>query len=339
MTTEATSTTQVEMKDDEPLTMTDKSIVTNHEIDVAPASASDSDSPFELPEHTKVYFHLNEYPFIHYWIRLHNSNPLLPHLIRPQLYRLVYSEPLRDYTIVIDEQLDCYLERLDELVPALKTVTMNDITENVITNPLITTTENLEKLSNDTVNNLRSTAEQIRKSYAPIYDNKGKAILRSQLDPMIIPVNSRLESFINNRYEPIDESDVIPDSDKVSNELDRSIIILSKGLTRGFPILQKRLNSWFYVTPRETMNSIQETYNKSKELRGDGQLAPIIASVDTSIQITTDALRNLMNFNSEKKEKKEDEEKDIVVSTEENKSTTAKIEITSDKTVVDPLIF
>lgn len=346
MTSEATSKTQVEMtKDEEPVALTDKPI---SDPDVASVmsttvAAAAEDSPFELPEHTKFYSHLNEYPFVHYWIRLHNSNPLLPHLVRPQLYKLAYSETLRDYTIVIDEQLECYLERLDELVPSLKTTTMNDITETVITNPIITTTGNLEKFANDTVTNLKSTAEQVRKSYAPIYDNKGKAILRSQLDPMMTPVNTRLESFVNNNCEPLDKSDVIPDSSKVSNELDRSVIILSKGFTRGLPVLQKRLNSWFVVTPRETVSSIQETYNKSKELRGDGQLAPIIASVDTSIKITTGALRNLMNFNSEKKDEKGEivtnAVPDAAAAAEEGTSTTAKVEITSDKNVVDPLIF
>ncbi|GMG06029.1 unnamed protein product [[Candida] boidinii] len=62
MTSEATFKTQVEMTKDEPVASTDKPIL---DPDVASVmsttvAAAAEDSPFELPEHTKFYSHLND---------------------------------------------------------------------------------------------------------------------------------------------------------------------------------------------------------------------------------------------------------------------------------------
>lgn len=77
---------------------------------------------------------------------------------------------------------------------------------------------------------VHNMAMTVRKQYSAIYDTHGKALIRSSLDPLVLPINTQLESFIETNF---------PKSVKVgktgySSEISRTFRILRSGVLSLF---------------------------------------------------------------------------------------------------------
>ncbi|GME94313.1 unnamed protein product [Ambrosiozyma monospora] len=243
---------------------------------------------FEIPEATKTYTHIKEYPIANSWIRIAGYVPA-PHVVRSRLYQTAYSPPMRDYTMSVDNVIDQYLNQVDETVPAVRTLRMRDIRD-TLTNPFTTLASRMNESANSFVglfnrqvsDPARSFVQDVRKSYAPLHDTHGRPLVRSQVDPLLKPINTRVESLINRRYNGIGD----PISSPYTNELAHSRKIISNGMSRGTRSLSIRVSNFNGARSNIATEHIGQLYEANKEKRGDqGRFVVMIASMDTARDI------------------------------------------------------
>ncbi|GMG32497.1 unnamed protein product [Ambrosiozyma monospora] len=264
------------------------SSATSNQLSVQPPKSGVKANQFEIPEATKTYTHIKEYPIANSWIRIAGYVPA-PHVVRSRLYQTVYSPPMRDYTMSVDDVIDQYLNQVDETIPAFRTLRMRDIRD-TLTDPFTTLASRMYESANSFAglfnkqvsDPARSFVQDVRKSYAPLHDTQGRPLIRSQIDPLLKPVNTRVEALINRRYNGIGD----PISSPYTNELAHSRKLISNGMSRGTRSLSIRVSNFNGARSNIATEHIGQLYESNKEKRGDqGRFVVMIASMDTARDI------------------------------------------------------
>lgn len=246
----------------------------------------------KVPDETKVYKHIKEYPIVNSWIKIFHWIPA-PRILRPTLMRVAYSSTLGPYTDGIDTFFDNRLGQLDEAVPFIKELRMRDIRNIILDDPIKAASARTTKAfmdandltqkmivepSRDGIHRLRD----LRGEYITVGDNQ--PIIRSQINPLIKQVNTRMVDSIN-QFFPAREDEgnltlnyVSMDGD--SNELSYTFQLINIGVLRSRPVLQERFEQ-LLTTPNTTAKHVAAIYQESKTNRGEGRIVVIIATVET----------------------------------------------------------
>ncbi|KAG7720484.1 hypothetical protein KL949_001742 [Ogataea haglerorum] len=230
------------------------------------------------------------------------SQPTAPQITKTyarRLYALAYSPAFKDYTEVLDSYMDHWLEDVEHIVPEVKTLRMRDIRDS-LTRPVVDASlfvdRNMHALSvamnQRVLEPARKTASDFRKAYAPLYDTQGRALLRSQLDPVFRPLNERLARLVG------DDAGT-----EYSSELTHSLRLLYGVAEQTRPRIANSVVRSRQL-PRQVASHLNEVYEANKSKRGEGRLIVMIASMDT----VRDLLNEGYNVVSPGKEQAEPEE-------------------------------
>jgi sporulation-specific protein 4 len=114
-----------------------------------------------------------------------------------------------------------------------------------------------EQLSERVVRPLKSVSRAARGQYNRVYDTHGRALVRSRFDPLVLPVNDRLESFISD-YLP--EGEELPNQANLSNEFSRTWRLARTAANRARPVVREQVRTARSV-PRATRNHVRKVYN------------------------------------------------------------------------------
>ena len=261
---------------------------------VGPATVLEKDksSSDKIPGETKVYKHMKEYPIVYSWIKIFHWVPT-PRVIRPTLMSVAYSNTLAPYTDGIDTFFDNRLGQLDATFPFIRELRMRDIRNVILDDPIkavsARTSKTLMDVSNLTqkmiVEPSRNGIHQLRDlrgEYMTLGDNQ--PIIRSQINPLIKQVNSRMVDNINKFFPQMGDDMNLPLSyvsvDDKSNELSYTFQLINIGMLRSRPVLQERLEE-LISTPNNAAKHVAAVYQESKLNRGEGRIVVVIATVET----------------------------------------------------------
>ncbi|KAG7819477.1 hypothetical protein KL928_002151 [Ogataea angusta] len=254
------------------------------------------------PQTTKTYARVQTYPIAASWIRIGGHFPL-PHVLRPRLYALAYSPAFKDYTEVLDSYFDHWLEDVEHTVPEIKTLRMRDIRDS-LTRPVVDASllvdRNMHALSvamnQRVLEPARKTAGDIRKAYAPLYDTQGRALLRSQLDPVFRPLNERLARLVG------DDADT-----DYSSELSHSLRLLNGVAEQTRPRIATSVARSRQL-PSQVTSHLSEVYQANKSKRGEGRLIVMIASMDTVRDLLNEGYNVVSPGQGQEQEQKQPEQ-------------------------------
>lgn len=263
----------------------------------------------EIPEELKLYAHLKTYPIANSWIRIAHWVSM-PRVIRPYLYQLAFSGPVKEYTIMVDNFVDeQVLGSLDNAVPQVKTLRMRDIrdfltgpftrtyelTRGILSNSLSTTDrmalEPARLRIHETRTNLRNRVNEM--------SSRTRPVVLSRVNPVVKPLNKDLAKYINQMdpKNPIDNK-ILEDQD---NELLNTVKIMNEGLDRTKSIASTRLDQ-LRIIPANASKRISEVYHESQAKRGDqnnSRVIMLIASLDTVRALANDGYKFLRSGISE----------------------------------------
>ncbi|KAH3665621.1 hypothetical protein OGAPHI_003809 [Ogataea philodendri] len=228
-----------------------------------------------IPETTKTYARIKTYPIAASWIRIGGHFPA-SHVVRPQMYTMAYSPAFRDYTEAIDSYFDNWLEDIEKTVPEIKTLRMRDIRDS-LTQPVVDASlfvdRNMHSLSvalrQRVIEPARRSASDLRKAYAPLYDTHGRALIRSQLDPLFRPINKRLASYVHHSGD-----------NTHSSEMSHTLGLLSEFAEQTRPRVAETIARSGQL-PNQVSSHLNQVYQTNKAKRGEGRLIVMIASMDT----------------------------------------------------------
>lgn len=257
----------------------------------------------------KLYAHLKTYPIANSWIRIAHWISM-PRVIRPYLYQLAFSDPVKGYTIMMDDFVDeRLLGTLDSVVPQVKTLRMRDIRD-FLTGPFSRVYES----TRGTLGNSHSTADKLalerarlrfyqtsinmRNQLSSISSRTRFAIL-SRVNPLVKPLNTDLIKYINQMdpKHPI-QSEKLEDQD---NQFLNTLKLMDEGLVRTRSIAATHLEQ-LRVVPANASKRVSEVYHESQEKRGDNnnsRVIMLIASLDTIRALANDGYKFLRPNNTQ----------------------------------------
>ncbi|KAG7191913.1 uncharacterized protein KQ657_002702 [Scheffersomyces spartinae] len=186
----------------------------------------------------KLLAHLKQYPLISQTRDMVLQIPFTKtalETISPSLKAVSETQPFKIVLDKSDLAADSMLYTLDKSFPRLKHFAMNDFID-PISRPINGTAERLnsevkhakEQIDQNILTPTAKAAFTAKESFsALVIDNQGKGIISSQADPIIGPVNDKLEELVQAH---------LPDTKKVSkrhsSELSRSMRLIKNVLTR-----------------------------------------------------------------------------------------------------------
>lgn len=193
----------------------------------------------EVSPHQKLLSHVKQYPIVTTGA---DAVFMVPHskqvydLVKPKAKIIRETQPVKMVLDKCDTITDGLLTQVDTLFPLIKTLEVHDITDPVV-RPALKTSEEV-KIAYEMAHEkaMRTVVEPTVKSlngirynvHSVMYDENGKSVVTSKLDPIVAPVNEKLEGVI---------SSMIPDIKKVSkdqsSELERTALILINVITQA----------------------------------------------------------------------------------------------------------
>lgn len=115
------------------------------------------------------------------------------------------------------------------------------------------------RLNKRVVKPLKTFSKSARSQYNRVYDTNGKALLRSRLDPLVLPFNNRLENLI---VDYLPQGQALPNRSNLSNELSRSWRLARTATNRARPVVRQQFNTARTV-PLVATNRVNEVYNNN----------------------------------------------------------------------------
>lgn len=155
--------------------------------------------------------------------------------ITPTLKAIRATQPVKWVMDTGDDIAVLMLTQLDSVFPILSTLEAHDLTDPItrpVNGTVKTTQETLnaahESLFKTIVEPTAKNVSGLRYSFNTlVYDNNGKGIITSQVDPIVAPVNESIEKLITVWF---------PETEKVSkdhsSELARTLLMLNNVLTQ-----------------------------------------------------------------------------------------------------------
>lgn len=254
----------------------------------------DSERDHRIPDQTNVYKHLQQYPIVNSWIKIFHWFPT-PHILRPLLMRMAYSNFLSSYTKSIDDFFDSTLDNLDVRLPQVKTLKLRDIRNVILDDPI----HYIIAMASNSLSGISGVTQQViiipsRDTIHQLRDLRGryigyggnKPLIRSYVNPILENINYQiLNEVTNSNKEVIPINFVTINSN--SNEFSYTFKLLNNAILESRPILHERFNT-LQNTPTNTGKYIAAVFEESKEARGDGQIVIIIATLETIRIIAND---------------------------------------------------
>lgn len=132
---------------------------------------------------------------------------------------------------------------------------------------------------------VRQVTHSARRQYSRIYDNNGRPVLRSSLDPLLRPCNDRVENVITD-YLPAEQLK----AKQYTNELSRSIRLGRTAMERSIPMIREGAAIVAKV-PTALTYHVREVYKgkESNHSKGDEESNPrvtVLAVLGTSRQLS-----------------------------------------------------
>lgn len=151
-------------------------------------------------------------------------------------------------------------------------------------------------LSTRIVDPIKQVSKNARIQYARVYDTKGKALIRSRLDPLIHPINDRIEGII---VDYLPEGDEIPPSEKMSNEFSRTWRLARVVYRRARPAISEQAANVATI-PQVTRAHVREVYEdemskNNKDDKNPTTTGIILAYIGTGRQISSESLTAIGN--------------------------------------------
>lgn len=220
-----------------------------------------------------------------------------------------------------DKYGDQLLDRVDQRFPQLKTAQPNELAvlaqqplRNARTTANVYSDAARRSLSTRVVGPMKRAVQAARKQYARVYDTQGKALMRSQFDPIIGPLNNRIEGVI---IDYIPGEGELDDFSKISNEFSRTWRLGRAAFRRGVPAIRDQA-SYLSDFPNAAGSRLREIYSDRRQTHSNGRRGATLAAIGTSRQATTESaqflrqLQNQMNMQRQQRRKQQQVGKDWV---------------------------
>ncbi|SCU84981.1 LAMI_0C09670g1_1 [Lachancea mirantina] len=229
-------------------------------------------------KHSVTAHHIHSYPLVKQTGEFLGRVPVARIFVantKPIYEAVANSRPAKwvaPVTDRVDLLADRGLQLTDKWVPALKTTTYEGIGKDVMT-PYNATRNAAEKARLATLDAadkylydpVHSRVLQTRRYYnEKIYDTKGKPLVRGSFDPVVAPVNQRVEGFISKRFP---EGKHVP-TDGFSNELSRSAALAVNFVQRAIPAVENRVYD-IAMGPCHYVKHVNDVFNHNLDKQDD----------------------------------------------------------------------
>lgn len=268
-------------------------VFNNDSVPLEPTEKTlDPESP-SIFGHSLVLAHLQSYPTINAAYNYAASFPLVQRISSKALPILEAvrekSRPISDPLIKraspilerADKLGDNILSRVDDKIPQLKTTEPKEViniarrpVETVISTAEAYSTAARDRFTVRVVKPIQDATENVKTQYASVYDSKGKPLIKTKVDPLLLPLNERFEALIN-LYLPKGE-----DVSKYENELARTVQLAIVAVKRARPVIDEKA-SQLKALPKETKAHVQEIYEKQRN--GYGNDSPVSSTIYASL--------------------------------------------------------
>jgi sporulation-specific protein 4 len=224
-----------------------------------------------------VLAHLQSYPTVNAAYNYAASFPLVQRISSKALpiFEAVRekSRPISDPIIKraspilerADKLGDDILTRVDDKIPQLKTTEPQEVidiarrpVDTVISTAEAYSTAARDRFTVRIVKPIQDATENVKVQYASVYDSKGKPLIKTRVDPLLLPLNEKFEALIN-LYLPKGENDV----SKYENELARTVHLAIAAIKRARPVIDEKATQ-LKALPKETRAHVQEVYEKQR---------------------------------------------------------------------------
>lgn len=202
------------------------------------------------------------------------------------LEKSAYSEPLLKRASPLlaraDQLGDDLLTTVDSKIPQLKTTQPQEVI-NVALRPIETVRSTAEAYSTAAhdrftirvVKPIQDATESVKAQYASVYDSKGKPLIKTRIDPLLSPLNERIEAIIN-VYLPNGA-----EISKYDNEIAHTVQLALVAIKRARPVLDDKATH-LAALPLETKAHVQEVY-ESKRSEYSKENSPVSSTVYASL--------------------------------------------------------
>ncbi|CUM63515.1 uncharacterized protein PRCAT00001091001 [Priceomyces carsonii] len=184
--------------------------------------------------------HCKEYPILLSTRNMVLSLPLslkIASTVAPHLSSVRETQPIKTVMDKGDLIADGALGKIDKHIPSLKTLEVHDLTDPV-TRPINGAIDSVKAKNAIIVDSLLKnlvepsvkTVNEIKgKFHSTLYDAEGKCVITSVADPMVAPVNQKLDQLVEAHYPDIKK---VPKEGQ-SSELSRTAQIVYNLVTRA----------------------------------------------------------------------------------------------------------
>lgn len=194
-----------------------------------------------------------------------------------------------------DDLGDKLLTRVDESFPQLKETKSEDVIdlakkpyETVVSTATAYSNVAQSQISASLVDPLKKAGERAKEHYIAVYDSTGKPLIKNNIDPLLTPVNHKLEDMIKS-YLP--EGTPIPTESSDANEIARTLQLAQIALQRAKPVIDEQA-SHLATLPHSTRQHVLEVfdqklaeYGKDKPVTG-----PLYAYIATWKQLSAESV-------------------------------------------------
>lgn len=262
------------------------------------------------PLHSLFLEHLYSYPTVTAAVDYASALPVVkkvatsakPYIVTIREKSKPISEPvLKRATPVlskVDALGDRVLSKVDENFPQLKETKPQNVRDFAL-KPYLTVKSTAEaystaahdQLTANVVIPLKNVGDRVKTHYITVYDTKGKEIIKKQVDPLIHPLNDKIEAFINSYLPAGSTSEESTTTLEQENELLRAVKLAHVTLERAKPVLDEQATH-LAALPNATKEYLYEVYEE--KLTGYGKdkkvSGPVYASLATCKQLSKDGV-------------------------------------------------
>ncbi|KAK9460237.1 uncharacterized protein V1516DRAFT_686973 [Lipomyces oligophaga] len=216
----------------------------------APSTTEESTSALKFE--SAVLAHLRGYPIVDATLSYTSSIPLVQRAsetAKPYYEKFVIPAVNRAAPVLVrvDKLGDTTLTKVDKLIPALKTTQPPNITGTVSKSvSSVKSTTHLytdaakARVNSSIVEPTKNVVDKAKSRSSSFYIAKGRPFVHAKIDPVLSPLNSRLESFLNSHLPPAAE-EAAATEDPAGTELGRLYLITTGAVYRVKPVVEDRI--------------------------------------------------------------------------------------------------
>lgn len=203
---------------------------------------------------------------------------------------------------------DKILTRVDSKFPLLKKATPDDAIDiarkpydTVVSTAEAYSTAAQDRLNVNVVMPLKKAGDKVKSHYTTVYDISGKTMFKNQVDPIIHPLNDRIEVIIKhylpqgppeiNDHSNDDGSSQTSSSTTTESELARTLHLAQVAIQRAKPVIDHQATQVAAI-PAATRAHVQEVYeSKLNSFGKDRHISgPVYASLATWKQLSSESV-------------------------------------------------